>query len=181
MAKPIPPEQAASDEAAKEAALRLLARGPRTEREVVDRLIERGYVSDAVERAVERLRRVSLLDDRAYLGWFIRTELLRKPQGIRLLRTKLSRHGLPRPLLEALEEAIQDDRDLAERALETETGRAEAAVRQIRGKVARREPDRRRRMLQAALLRRGFTWDTIRDLVNEGPERDPPAEPDGES
>ena len=61
MPKPIPP----SDEAAKEAALRILARGPRTEREVSDRLAERGYVPDAVERAVERLRRVSLLDDRA--------------------------------------------------------------------------------------------------------------------
>ena len=171
MARPIPPEQAASDDAAKEAALRLLARGPRTEREVVDRLIERGYVPDAVERAVERLRRVSLLDDRAYLGWFVRTELLRKPQGIRLLRMKLARHGLPRPLLEALDDAIQDDRDLAERALETEIGRAEAAARQIRrGPVGKKDPDRRRRMLQAALLRRGFTWDTIRDLVGEEPE-----------
>ena len=170
MARPIPPEKAASDDAAKEAALKLLARGPRTEREVADRLIERGYVPDAVERAVERLRRVSLLDDRAYLEWFVRTELLRKPQGIRLLRMKLARHGLPRPLLEALNDAIQDDRDLAERALETETGRAEAAARQIRRQVGKREPDRRRRMIQAALLRRGFTWDTIRDLVGEETE-----------
>jgi regulatory protein len=170
MTRPIPPELAASDEAAKEAALRLLAHGPRTEREVADRLIERGYIPDAVERALERLRRVSLLDDRAYLGWFVRTELLRKPQGIRLLRMKLARHGLPRPLLEAMDEAIQGDRDLAERALETETGRAEAAARQIRRQVGRKEPGRRRRMLEAALLRRGFTWETIRDLVNDEPE-----------
>ena len=35
---------------------------------------------------MERLRRVSLLDDRAYLGWFVRNELLRKPQGLRLLK-----------------------------------------------------------------------------------------------
>jgi regulatory protein len=170
MTRPIPPELAASDDAAKEAALRILARGPRTEREVADRLIERGYVPDAVERAVERLRRVSLLDDRAYLGWFVRTELLRKPQGIRLLRMKLQRHGLPRPLLEAMDDTIQQDRDLAERALETETGRAAAAARQIRRQVGKKDPDRRRRMLQAALLRRGFTWDTIRDLVGEETE-----------
>jgi len=167
MTKPIPPEKAASDEAAKEAALRILARGPRTEREVADRLIGRGYVPDAVERAVERLRRVSLLDDRAYLGWFVRTELLRKAQGLRLLQTKLSTRGLPRPLLAAVEDAIRADADLEERSLHTEVGRAEAAAAQIRRRFARRADEQRRRLLQAALLRRGFSWDTIRDLGND--------------
>jgi regulatory protein len=167
MGKPIPPEKAASDEAAKEAALRFLARGPRTEREIVDRLIGRGYVPDAVERAVERLRRVSLLDDRAYLGWFVRNELLRKPQGLRLLQTKLATRGLPRLLVQSAEAAIRADPDLAERSLETEVGRAEAAAAQVRRRLARRDLEERRRLLQSALLRRGFTWDTIRDLVND--------------
>lgn len=165
MPKPIPPEQAASDEAAKEAALRILARGPRTEREVVDRLIGCGYVPDAVERAVERLRRVSLLDDTAYLGWFVRAELFRKAQALRLLETKLARHGMPRHLVAAAEEAIRADPDLAGRSLDTEEGRAEAAAREVGKKLARRDPEERRRRLQSALLRRGFSWDTIRDLV----------------
>jgi len=169
MRKPIPPERAVSDEAAKEAALRILARGPRTEREILDRLIERGYVPDAVERAVERLRRVSLLDDRAYLGWFVRAELFRKAQALRLLENKLARHGVPRPLIAAAEEAIRADPDLAERALDTEEGRALAAARELERKNAgsrvRRDPEERRRRLQSALLRRGFSWDTIRDLV----------------
>lgn len=167
MRKPIPAERAASDEAAKEAALRILARGPRTEREVADRLTERGYVPDAVERAVERLRRVSLLDDRAYLGWFVRNELLRKPQSLRLLQTKLAHHGLPRPLVAEAEAVIRSDPDLAEQALDTEEGRAEAAAREARKKLARRDPEERRRRLQSALLRRGFSWDTIRDLVHD--------------
>ncbi|HET7497734.1 MAG TPA: regulatory protein RecX [Candidatus Eisenbacteria bacterium] len=167
MRRPMSPEQAASDDSAKEAALRILARGPRTEREVMDRLIERGYVPDAVERAVERLRRVSLLDDRAYLAWFVRAELGRKPQALRLIETKLARHGLPRPLVAAAEEAIRADGDLAERALDTEEGRAEAAAREVGKKLARRGPEERRRLLQSALLRRGFSWDTIRDLVSE--------------
>jgi len=171
--RPIPPETAASDEAAKEAALRILARGPRTEREVVDRLIERGYLADAVERAVERLRRVSLLDDRAYLGWFVRAELGRKAQALRLLEAKLARRGMPKTLVAAADEAIRADPDLAERALDTEEGRAEAAMRELARKVARLAPEARRRRLQSALLRRGFSWDTIRDLVADDsqPER----------
>lgn len=170
MAKPIPPGKAASDEAAKEAALRILTRGPRTEREVVDRLIERGYVPDAVERAVERLRRVSLLDDRAYLGWFVRNELLRKAQSLRLLQSKLQRRGLPRPLVQGAEEAIRADPDLSERSLDSEEGRAGAAAAELRGRLKRHAADERSRLLQAALLRRGFSWDTIRDLVHDNPD-----------
>src|SRR2546422_10628453 len=87
------PERAGSEEAAKEAALRILARGPRTEREGEGRLRERGYHSDAVERALERLRRVSLLDDRAFVRSFLRMELFKAPQGKRLLELKLRRRG----------------------------------------------------------------------------------------
>ena len=79
------PERAGSEEAAKEAALRILARGPRTEREVERRLRDRGFQGDAVERAIERLRRVSLLDDRAFVRSFLRTELFKAAQGRRLL------------------------------------------------------------------------------------------------
>jgi len=92
---PVRPDRAASEDAAKEAALRILERGPRTEREVQDRLLARGFEPDAVERAIERLRRVSLLDDRAFLRSFLRTELPRRPQGKRLLVAKLRRRGVP--------------------------------------------------------------------------------------
>ncbi|MGE5176330.1 MAG: regulatory protein RecX [Hyphomicrobiales bacterium] len=165
MPKPIPPERAASDDAAKEAALRMLARGPRTEREIADRLTERGFLPDAVERAVERLRRVSLLDDRAFVRSFLRSELLRKPQGRRLLEAKLRRRGVPAALLAAWERTLEEESDLAERSLETEAGRARAAADEILRKLARRPPADRRRRLEGALLRRGFGWDTIRDLV----------------
>lgn len=171
--QPVPPERAVSEEAAKDAALRLLSRGPRTEREVVDRLIERGYVPDAVEGAIERLRRVSLLDDRAFLRAFVRTELARRPQGRRLLESKLRRRGVPPPILAEMEALLRLDSDLAERKLGSEEGRAAAAALQIKRRLTGRAPEERRRRLQAALLRRGFTWDTIRDLSGDEPEPEP--------
>lgn len=171
--RPVPPERAVSEEAAKDAALRILSRGPRTEREVVDRLIERGYVPDAVEGAVVRLRRVSLLDDRAFLRAFVRTELARRPQGKRLLESKLRRRGVPPPILAEMEALLRLDSDLAERELGSEEGRAAAAALQIKRRLAGRAPGERRRRLQAALLRRGFTWDTIRDLSGDAPEPEP--------
>ena len=162
---PVRPDRAASEDAAKEAALRILERGPRTEREVEDRLLARGFERDAVDRAIERLRRVSLLDDRAFLRSFLRTELPRRPQGKRLLVTKLKRRGVPATLLEELDRLLGEEPDLAERSLDTEEGRAEAALSELRKRHAKREARDRARRLQGALLRRGFDWSMVRDLV----------------
>ncbi|HXL14851.1 MAG TPA: RecX family transcriptional regulator, partial [Methylomirabilota bacterium] len=103
------PERAGSEDAAKEAALRILARGPRTEREVEGRLRTRGYHVEAVERALARLRRVSLLDDRAFVRSFLRTELFKAPQGKRLLEMKLKRRGVPDVLIQELDALLAED------------------------------------------------------------------------
>jgi regulatory protein len=161
------PERAGSEDAAKEAALRILARGPRTEREVEGRLRERGYHVEAVERAIERLRRVSLLDDRAFVRSFLRTELFKAPQGKRLLVMKLKRRGVSDALIRELDALLDEDPDLAGRSLASEEGRAALGFAQLRRKYSKLSPDAYRRRMQQALARRGFQWDTIRDLLGE--------------
>jgi len=161
------PERAGSEDAAKEAALRILARGPRTEREVEGRLRERGYHVEAVERALARLRRVSLLDDRAFVRSFLRTELLKAPQGKRLLEMKLKRRGVPDALIQELDALLSEDPDLSGRSLASEEGRAALGFAQLRRRYARLGPEVYRRRMQQALARRGFSWDTIRELLGE--------------
>jgi SOS response regulatory protein OraA/RecX len=161
------PERAGSEDAAKEAALRILARGPRTEREVEGRLRERGYHVEAVERAIARLRRVSLLDDRAFVRSFLRTELFKAPQGRRLLEMKLKRRGVPDGLIRELDAFLEEDPDLEGRSLASEEGRAALGFAQLRRRYARLRPEVYRRRMQQALARRGFNWDTIRELLGE--------------
>ncbi len=161
------PERAGSEDAAKEAALRILARGPRTEREVEGRLRERGYHAEAVERALARLRRVSLLDDRAFVRSFLRTELFKAPQGRRLLEMKLKRRGVPDGLIGELDAFLSEDPDLSGRSLASEEGRAALGFAQLRRRYARLRPEVYRRRMQQALARRGFNWDTIRELLGE--------------
>ena len=161
------PERAGSEDAAKEAALRILARGPRTEREVEGRLRTRGYHVEAVERALTRLRRVSLLDDRAFVRSFLRTELFKAPQGRRLLEMKLRRRGVPDGLIRELDAFLSEDPDLSGRSLASEEGRAALGFSQLRRRYARLRPEIYRRRMQQALARRGFNWDTIRELLGE--------------
>lgn len=165
---PLRPDRAVSEEAAKEAALRYLERGPRTEQEIVSRLLGRGFAPDAVERAVGRLRRVSLLDDRAFLRAFVRTELARRPQGRRLLEATLRRRGVPKALLSDLDALLAEDEELAEGRLTTELERAARAAALLERRYASKPEEERRRKLAHALLRRGFSWETIRDLVGKG-------------
>ncbi len=161
------PERAGSEEAAKEAALRILAGGPRTEREVEGRLLERGYHGDAVERALERLRRVSLLDDRAFVRSFLRTELFKAAQGRRLLELKMRRRGVPDTLIRELDLFLTDDPDLTGRSLASEEDRARVGFAQLRRRYSRLRPEVYQRRMQQALARRGFGWDLIRDLLGE--------------
>lgn len=167
MAKPLSPERAASGVAAREAALRILTRGPRTEHEVSERLLLRGYSPEAVRDALERLRRVSLLDDRAFLRAFVRRELLRRPESGSALRTRLRRRGVPADLIADLDAAIAEDPDLSAESLATEEGRARSAFLDLSRRLQSRNPEERRRRLLRALQRRGFSWDVIRDLLTE--------------
>ena len=164
---PVRPDRAASEDAAKDAALRMLGRAPRTEREIRDRLLTRGFVPNAVEGALERLRRVSLLDDRAFVRAYLHSEVPRRPQGRRLLVATLKRRGVPAMLLEELDQLLGEDPDLVERALDREDGRARAALAQIERRAGSRragDPAAERRMM-GALVRRGFDWSLVRDLI----------------
>jgi SOS response regulatory protein OraA/RecX len=142
-------------------------------REVVDRLLARGFDPNAVEHAVERLRRVSLLDDRAFVRSFLRTEIPRRPQGRRLLAAKLRRRGVPAPLLEEMDTLLHDDPDLAERSLDTEEGRARAAVLELERRYSSHEARDRARRIAGTLVRRGFDWSVVRDLVTHGDPEGP--------
>jgi regulatory protein len=179
VAKPLSPERAASGVAAREAALRMLARGPRTEHEITERLLLRGFERGAVEEAVQRLRRVSLLDDRAFLLSFLRRELLRRAESGGALRSRLRRRGIPPDLLADLDATIAGDPDLAAESLATEEGRARRARSELRRRLRSLGPEERRRRVTQALARRGFSWDVIRDLLNEEASESSDETPDG--
>jgi regulatory protein len=163
---PVRPDRAASEDAAKDAALRMLGRAPRTEREIRDRLLTRGFVPNAVEGALERLRRVSLLDDRAFVRAYLHSEVPRR-RGMMLLAATLKKRGVPPLLLEELDQLLGEDPDLVERELDREEGRARAALAQIARRAGSRkavDPRTGQRMM-GALVRRGFDWSLVRDLI----------------
>jgi regulatory protein len=149
----------AADEAGKAtgAALALLARRPRSEREVRDRLRQKGYGPGAIDAAVERLAGWNYLDDAAFARYWVENRAAHKPRGERLLAQELRRKGVDRETVAETIAAAEVDEASAALALARAKRRAYDGL----------EPAVARRRLGAYLGRRGYGYDVIGPVLDQ--------------
>jgi len=152
---------------ARAAALRLLARKPRTVVEVEAALVRRGFVEDTVQETVARLREARLLEDATVADAIVR-EAARRRLGSRRVAQILARRGVARDLREPAMAASAAAEALLAREL---------VVRRFPGGVPsdRRGAARAIRMLlgrgfSAAAARRALGIDVAIDDLDEGHE-----------
>ncbi len=140
--------RAALDAAARQLSYRALSAAA-----LRDKLIEKGHSEDAADYAVAWLIERRLLDDAAYAESVVRS-YARRGYGAARIRQELTRRGV--------------DRGTAEAALlgyAPEPAQLRALLdKRLRGDVSdRKEIDK----AVAALQRRGFSWQEIRDALAE--------------
>jgi len=138
---------AGSDPAARvhEAALRLLGDRARSEQELRQRLVGRGFDDALVESEIGRLRRAGLVDDAAFAAAWVEERARLAPRGARALRYELRKHGIAPHLAEAVTTEV-DDREAAlqlarARARSLSTVPYESFVRRLGGHLQRRGID----------------------------------------
>jgi len=157
--QPITPERHAElvikDQQARalDAALFFLGPRPRSEREIRDRLARGDYDPQVVDRVVERLRELRLIDDAAFAAYWVEQRATHRPRGSRLLKQELRQKGVSQDVVtEALPE--DDDPDGAYRAAQ-------------RKAVSLRSFDERtfKQRLGGFLQRRGYDYETTRSVV----------------
>lgn len=145
--------QSADDvEKAREKALRFLSNRPRSEWEVRQNLLKAGYGAESIDRVLERLRGVGLVDDAAFARYWIDNRAQFRPRGTLALRQELRRKGVERTVIDAA---------LADAAHVDESAAQQAALAKA---------DRYRRLpwpqfaqkLSTYLLRQGFDYETAR-------------------
>ncbi len=138
------------------AALALLARRPRSEREVRDRLRQKGYGAPVIDDAIGRLEGWGYLDDAAFARFWVENRVANKPRGERLMAQELWQKGVARPVVqEAIAAAEIDESDAA-------LSVARAKLRSYRDL----DPAVARRRLAAYLARRGFGYDIVRPVLD---------------
>jgi regulatory protein len=137
-----------------DAALRFLGARPRSEREIRDRLARHEFDVQVVDRVVERLRRLRLVDDAAFAAYWVEQRATHRPRGVRLLKQELRQKGVSQDVVtEAL--PLDDDEEGAYRAAQ----RKATSLRALDERTFRQR-------LGAFLQRRGYGYETTRSVVN---------------
>jgi regulatory protein len=153
-------EQAERGSQAWNAALRLLEARPRSERELRTRLQRKQFTPEQIDIAIKRLRDLELLNDAQFAQLWVANRQNLSPRGAQALRQELRAKGIDRQIVDTVIESNVDadsERDAC----------TEVARRALR-KYAN-EPDRAtfQRKFGGFLQRRGFSFETIKPLLEE--------------
>ena len=130
---------------------------PRSCWEVEQRLKKKGFDAPVIEQVVQRLKELDLLDDRIFAKQWIENRDTFRPRSQQLLRQELRRKGVADPIIaELLDERASTDLQAARRL---------ASMRMDRFREADR--DEIYKKLGGHLGRRGFSWSTVRVVLDE--------------
>ncbi len=144
---------------AKEKAMRLLAHRARSKKELRDRLAQAGFENDIVDVTMAEMERLRLVDDAMFALMFARNRMITKPVGEFLLRRELQQKGIgERDIDKAVVEAYREKS-------EAKVAR-ELAVKNKKKQIKLDEQKARKRVADF-LMRRGFHWDLVKDVLED--------------
>jgi regulatory protein len=148
-------------------ALNLLAFRARSGRELRRRLIQKGEVAERVDKVIDRLRELGLVNDADFARQLARSKLAagasRRRLHLEMFKRGVDRQVADEAVAEVLEEEGVSDADSIERV-----------ARKKWRTLAAMDPATRRRRLSAFLSRRGYesddVWRVVRQLDADAPE-----------
>lgn len=140
----------------KTAALRYMERSYKSQKEITDKLLEKGYEEETVHRVLEFLKSYGFVDDKNYVQLYAKEKL--STQGKNKIKHALSRKGIHEEVIEeclrSFDSSIEENTALAmaEKKLKT---------------LVKSEKDRRKiyRKLGEFLIRNGFSVEKVKDVV----------------
>ncbi len=137
---------------------------PRTEKEVRDKLMQKGFSHEEIKEALQFLEKFEFLDDAKYAENFIKEKLKLKNFGEFRMKMELIKRGIHRDLAEKSVSKYypQDD----------EYEIAKAAAEKKITQILRKPEEKRWNSLSGYLQRQGFGWDVIKKICDEYLKKD---------
>ena len=144
---------------AKTVALRFLTHRQRTEREIRDKLREKEFGEEEIEKTIGTLRDLGYVNDEAFARSYIRNQLTLRPKGKLVLKQKLLLLGVKKETIDAaLHEVFQETSQ--------EDSAREAAQKFLKkSDKTHDDPRKAKQKLAAFLSRRGFSWDIVSSVT----------------
>lgn len=142
----------------KNSAIRIIERNYKTEKEVRNKLIEKGYNENAINNAIDFLQKYNFLNDNTYTKMYVKDKL--NSQGSNKIKYTLMKKGISKEMIE--EELQNIDRDdekkvameLAQKKLSS-IKKSENDKYKISGKLYR------------FLTSKGYNYDIVKETVKD--------------
>lgn len=141
-------------------ALRFLSFRPRSEKEVKDNLKKKKSSDLIISQVIKKLKEQKFLDDLEFAKWWIEQRTVVRPTGLRLIKIELQRKGIDKELIDEL---LQSSEYLEE----NELSQAKKLVQKKLKRYKNLPREKIYRRLGSFLGRRGFDYDTIKDVLKE--------------
>ncbi|MBU4310557.1 recombination regulator RecX [bacterium] len=144
---------------AKDYAFKLLSYRPRSVKEIQDRLKKKDYSSRIISEVIKSLKRLKFLNDKEFAKMWVESRIKTRPMGRHRLYQELIQKGIDRELIEKTlsnyreEEEIELAKELAQRKLKRSYQNLDKVTT--------------KRRLYGFLQRRGFSYDTIQEVMKE--------------
>jgi len=146
-----------SEEAIHASAMRIISIRPHSAFELRRKLLTKGADRATVDRIIERLTGVDLINDGRFARDYVEFAFLRKSWGMRKVRAALAARGIDRAIMEEVlggPEAREMEQEGARRFLDKETRGGDISEDKMR-------------KISAKLSARGFGWDVVSQVIRD--------------
>lgn len=129
---------------------------PRSEKEIKDFLKKKGATERISEKIIKKLKRLRYLDDLKFAYWWVEQRISFRPRGKIALKMELRQKGV--------------DQEIASQVIEEKIEELPLAKKAARKKIKiyqNLSPGKFRQKMSAFLSRRGFSWQTIKMVLEE--------------
>lgn len=140
-------------------ALNLLSYRARSEREIMERMQQKGYELSVIEDTIAYLKEQGYLDDHAFAEMFIRDKSELNKYGQNRIKTELYKKGVAREVINGLIEEMIDSNSEYEKAKEL----AEKKIKSYQ----KDSKQAQYRKLNGFLIRKGYPYDVVSRVVKE--------------
>ena len=143
--------------ALRDQAFRFLARRPHSCAELQTKMIKKGFEKVLITQLIEELIIKKYLDDHEYTRLFIQDELKLKKSGPLIIRHKLLSKGIDRDIINDFMQDIYSE--------ELQLQNCAYLAKKKIATLHNTPNDKKRDLLAIYLRRKGFTWETVKEVV----------------
>lgn len=144
---------------AKKASFDLLSYRLRSTREIKDKLRAKKISVKTINRTIEHLQEMGLMNDEEFARQFIQSYISTKPKGKNFIRQKLFQKGISKQIADKMLDGIYTNVDEKQIALDV----LEKYLKRVRAK----DISEKKRKIFSYLASKGFNFDIINEIIYE--------------